>query len=217
MNMPKKDLGFSLGAGFLIGALLLPVLKVAKPGLFDALAFFIVPFFLIATPLGTLIAYKIGIRFALIWQLAKYVVVGGMNTLVDLGILTLVILVSKNFGILAEDLLYSGILTITFYSIYKGLSFILANINSFFWNKYWTFSQKDPNQKSPAQFAQFFVVSLLGLFINVVIASLVFRSAVPLAGLNADQWGLVGAAAGSLTGMVWNFLGYKFIVFEKKV
>ena len=135
---------------------------------------------------------------------------------VDIGILTIVILVSKNFGVFAEDLIYSGILTITFYSIYKGLSFIIANINSFYWNKYWTFSQKDPTQKSPAQFAQFFTVSLIGLLINVVVASLVFRSASPLGNLNPDQWGLIGAAAGSLTGMVWNFLGYKFIVFEKK-
>lgn len=210
-------MGFSLGAGFLIGVLLMPVLKVAKPSLFDALVFFIVPFFLIATPLGTLIAYKIGTRFAIIWQLAKYVVVGGMNTLVDLGVLTLIILISKNFGISAEDLAYSGIIAITFYSIYKGLSFILANINSFYWNKYWTFSQKDAEQKSSAQFVQFFTVSLIGLLINVVIASLVFRSVPPFGGLNHDQWGLIGAAAGSLAGMVWNFLGYKFIVFEKKV
>jgi len=215
--MPKKDLWFSLGAGFLIGVLLMPVLKVAKPGLFDTLAFFIIPFFLIATPLGALIVYRIGTRLAIIWQIAKYVVVGGMNTLVDLGILTIVILVSKNLGIQAEDLIYSGILAITFYSIYKGFSFILANINSFYWNKYWTFSQKDATQKSPAQFIQFFIVSLIGLLINVVIASLVFRSVPPFAGLSADQWGLVGAAAGSLSGMVWNFLGYKFIVFEKKV
>lgn len=195
----------------------MPVLKVAKPDLFDSLILFIVPFFLIATPLGALIAYKIGTRIAIIWQMAKYVVVGGMNTLVDIGILTLVILISKNFGIQAEDLIYSGILAVTFYSIYKGLSFIVANVNSFYWNKYWTFSQKDAEQKSPAQFVQFFVVSLIGLLINVLIASLVFRSVTPFGGLNPDQWGLIGAAAGSLTGMIWNFLGYKFIVFEKKV
>ena len=215
--MPKKDLGFSSGAGILIGILLLPILKVAKPELFDALAIFIVPFFLIATPLGTLIAYKIGLRLEIVWQLAKYVVVGGMNTLVDIGILTIVILVSKNFGVSAEDLIYSGILTITFYSIYKGLSFIIANINSFFWNKYWTFSSKNTQQKSPAQFVQFFTVSLIGLLTNVFIASLVFRSVPAFGGLNHDQWGLIGAAAGSLAGMIWNFLGYKFIVFEKKV
>lgn len=214
--MPKKDLGFSLGAGFLIGALLMPVLKVANPALFDALFFFIIPFFLTATPLGALIAYKIGIRFGLVWQLAKYIVVGGMNTLADLGILTLIILISKNFKISAEDLIYSGVITISFYSIYKGLSFILANINSFYWNKYWTFSQKKVEQNSSAQFVQFFTVSLIGLLINVVIASLVFRSLPPFAGLNTDQWGLMGAAVGSLSGMVWNFLGYKFIVFEKK-
>lgn len=215
--MPKKDLWFSLGAGFLIGALLMPVLKVAKPSLFDSLILFIVPFFLIATPLGSLIAYKIGMRIAIIWQLAKYVVVGGMNTLVDLGVLTLVILLFKNFGIQAENMIYSGILAVTFYSIYKGFSFIIANINSFYWNKYWTFSQKEAEQKSSTQFVQFFVVSLIGLLINVLVASLVFNSITPFAGLNHDQWGLIGAAAGSLTGMIWNFLGYKFIVFEKRV
>ena len=215
--MHKKDLGFSLGAGFLIGILLLPVLKVAKPELFNALAFFVVPFSLIAASLGMLLAHKIGTRFALIWQLAKYVIVGGMNTLVDLGILTLIILIAKNFGAPAEDSIYTGIFTLTFYSIYKGLSFILANINSFFWSKYWTFSQKDAARKSPSQFIQFFTVSLIGLLFNVVVASLIFRSAPPLAGFSSEQWGLVGAAAGSLAGMVWNFLGYKFVVFEKRV
>jgi len=214
--MPKKDLGVSLGAGFLIGVLLMPVLKIAKPDLFNALVFFIIPFFLVIIPLGTLLAYKIGTRFALIWQMAKYVVVGVMNTLVDLGILTLIILIAKNFGVQAEDLIYSGILTLTFYSLYKGSSFVLANINSFFWSKYWTFSPKKTPRKSSAQFIQFFIVSLIGLLLNVAIASLIFRSAPPLTGFSSDQWGLIGAAAGSVAGMVWNFLGYKFMVFEKK-
>jgi putative flippase GtrA len=63
---------------------------------------------------------------------------------------------------------------------------------------------------------QFFVVSLIGFVINVAMASYVFKSVGPLAGLNSDQWGLIGAAAGSVAGLAWNFIGYKFVVFKKK-
>jgi len=36
----------------------------------------------------------------------------------------------------------------------------------------------------------------------------------PQFGLNAKIWANMGAVAGTLFVMVWNFLGYKFIVFK---
>ncbi|MEK7598490.1 MAG: GtrA family protein [Patescibacteria group bacterium] len=209
----KKDYGLSVLAGFLIGLLLLPVLKAAKPALYAQFALVSIPFFLIATPFGLVIAHYISKKVAIVWQLAKFVIIGVMNTLVDLGILTLLIFIFRAlFQIESSLVVLAGIST---YSFYKGASFILANINSYYWNKYWTFSQNS-EKEAGTEFLQFFTVSLIGFLINVFIASYVFKAVSPFAGLNSDQWALIGAAAGSLLGLVWNFVGYKFIVFKKQ-
>ena len=213
-TMTKKDYYLSLLAGFLIGLLLLPILRAAKPELYDRLFIAIVPFFLIGTPLGIAIAHRIGTKISAIWQIAKFAVIGVLNTLVDLGTLSLLIfLFRKIFVIESTDIIFP-LLGITIYSIYKSASFIAANINSYYWNKYWTFDQSI-KEKTRAEFLQFFAVSLVGFLINVTVASVVFKSVTPFAGFNSDQWGLIGAAAGSILGLVWNFVGYKFIVFKK--
>ena len=208
----KKDYGLSVLAGFLIGLLLLPVLKAAKPALYDQFALVSIPFFLIATPFGLVIAHYISKKIAIVWQLAKFVIIGVMNTLVDLGILTLLIFVFRAFFQIDSSLVVLA--GVSAYSFYKATSFILANINSYYWNKYWTFSQNS-EKKAGTEFLQFFTVSLIGFLLNVFMASYVFRAINPFAGLNPDQWALIGALAGSIAGLAWNFIGYKFIVFKK--
>jgi len=212
--MPKKDFWLGMLSGFLIGIMFMPILAVAKPDLYITLKLAIVPFFLIGTPLGLAIAHIIGKKIPIIWQLGKFGVTGVLNVLVDFGVLTiLTIFLKKYFAINSTDVMLSlGVLVISVYSIYKALSFTIANINSYFWNKYWTFEEKKDSQSA---FGQFFVVSIVGFIINVAIASFVFKYIHPLSGMNYEQWGLIGAAMGSIIGLVWNFLGYKFLVFKK--
>lgn len=213
IKLTKKDLTFATSAGLLIGLLLLPVLKAAKPALYDQFFFATVPFFLIATPLGLIIAYEISKKIALVWQLGKFGVTGVMNVLVDMGVLSLLTFFFLNtFQIESKNAVFSGLTFLTFYSLYKSISFIVANINSYYWNKYWTFNQ---NTEKKTEFVQFFVVSLLGFVINVTVASLTFHLANPIGDLQQGQWGLIGAAMGSIFGLAWNFIGYKFIVFKK--
>ena len=208
----KKDYVFGILAGLFIGLLALPTLKAAKPDLYDKYAIMIVPLFFVLVPFGLFISYYIGNKIKVIWQLAKFVVIGFMNTLFDLGILSLLILTFRDyFGIESGNIFIAGI---TFYSIFKGTSFIVANINSYYWNKFWTF-ERNAAKKTGTEFLQFFIVSIIGFIINVVVASYVFKTVHPVAGLNADQWGLIGAMAGSVSGLAWNFIGYKFIVFKK--
>ena len=212
--MTKKDYYLSLLAGFLIGLLLLPVLKAAKPDLYEKTFIAIIPFFLIGTPLGIAIAHRIGKKISAIWQIAKFAVIGVLNTLVDLGTLSLLIFLFRRLlGIEAGNVIFP-LMGITLYSIYKSASFIAANVNSYYWNKYWTFDHNF-KEKTRAEFLQFFGVSVVGFLVNVTVASVVFKSVTPFAGFNSDQWGLIGAAAGSILGLVWNFVGYKFIVFKK--
>lgn len=216
LKVTPRDYKLGIIAGILIGILLLPILRAAKPDLYSKVALFVIPLFLAATPIGILIASAIAKKIAIVWQLAKFVLIGGLNTVVDLGVLAFVTFLFRSYlGISSKDLFFGSIAAITFYSLFKATSFIVANINSYYWNKYWTF-EHGAVKKTATEFTQFFVVSVIGFVINVTIASYVFKAVNPLAGLNSDQWGLMGAAAGSIAGLAWNFIGYKFIVFKKK-
>ena len=208
--MSKKDYYLSFLAGLLIGLLFLPVLSAAKPDLYSKVNLFIVPFFFLACPFGLAIAHMIGRKISVIWQLGKFGVTGVLNVLVDLGVLSLLTFFFRNyFQIDSKAVVFATLSIFTFYSIFKSISFIVANINSYFWNKYWTFNVEGGKN---AEFIQFFIVSVIGFIVNVLVASLVFKS---IAGFSADQAGLLGAAAGSVAGLAWNFIGYKFIVFKK--
>ena len=213
----KKDYIFGVVSGFLIGVLLLPILQTTKPTLFESLKFIIIPLFVVLVPIGLVIASWLARKIAILWELSKFIVIGILNTLVDLGALAFIQHAStqSTLPIAPEDILFVTFFgTLTYFTFYKSITFIIANINSFFWNKYWTFKTAD-SKKSSTEFAQFFIVSFIGFLINVTTASLIFKFFHLLGGLTANQWGLIGAAAGSISGLAWNFIGYKFIVFKK--
>ena len=216
--MNKKDIFFGIASGLLIGLLALPVLRTAKPALYEQYWWAIVPFFLIGTPIGLYIAYLIGKKISVVWQIGKFGVIGILNTLVDWGVLAVLFAVGPRWFDVGTDyvLLSVGTVAITVYTIYKAISFIIANANSYYWNKYWTFATGLAH-KTKAEFLQFFAVSLVGFLLNVGIASYVFKAIEPVGGMNVNQWGLAGAAIGSIVGLAWNFLGYKFIVFKETV
>ena len=213
VRITRRDYEFAISAGLLIGLLLLPVLKTASPSIYSKFALAIVPFFLVATPLGLRIAFYIGQKIAIIYQIAKFGVIGVANVLVDLGVLSLL---TSFFATVFNIQSTSAIIgVVTFYSLYKSISFIVANVNSYFWNKYWTFDQGTKKQ-TKSEFVQFFVVSIVGFLINVFVASVVFKMILgSLTSFNAGQLGLLGAAAGSIAGLAWNFVGYKLWVFKK--
>ena len=143
------------------------------------------------------VAKKIPVAF----QFGKFVSVGLANTAVDFGVLNILIFLSGiTFGI--------------YYAIFKGISFIAASTHSYFWNKFWTFRKKETGQVGK-EIVQFFIVSVIGLAINVGAASLIVNLVGPYWGVSLKIWANVGAAAGSIAGLIWNFLGYKFIVFKK--
>lgn len=212
----KKDYLFGAAAGFFIGLLILPILKTAKPDLFLMLQFVIIPLFTITIPLGLVIASWISRKIPIIWQLAKFVVIGVLNTLVDIGALAymLSLAAASQYPVASHDILFTLFVPIAFFTLYKSISFFIANANSYVWNKYWTFGSNE-EKKSSTEFIQFLIVSLIGFLINIVAASLIFSFFHKIGGLTSDQWALIGAATGSISGLAWNFIGYKFIVFKK--
>jgi len=214
IRITQRDYKFAIAAGLLIGLLLLPVLKTtAKPEIFAKYAIAIVPFFLLATPIGLRIAFLLGKKVAIIYQIAKFGLIGVLNTLVDLGVLALITLLFGAYFQISSTQAMIG--AITFYSLYKSISFIIANISSYFWNKHWTFDQ-GKQKKTKSEYVQFFAVSIVGFLINVFVASFVFKIILgSMTTLSDGQLGLLGAAAGSIAGLAWNFIGYKLWVFKK--
>jgi len=208
--MSKRDYYLSLFSGFLIGLLTLPVLKAANTDFYSKIEFIIIPFSLIMTPASLAISKAISHRISIIWQIAKFVVTGILNTLVDWGTLTLLIFSFRKY--INVEPTYNIISGIAIYSLYKSTSFVVAMINSYYWNKYWTFS-KPNTRKAKTEFLQFLVASTIGFAINVGTATCVF-SYVRLESFHIDQWGLIGAGFGTLFGLTLNFLAYKFIVFR---
>jgi putative flippase GtrA len=136
-------------------------------------------------------------------QVAKFVAVGVLNTAIDFIVL--------NILMFATDI-KTGI----GYSVFKGISFIVAVINSYVLNRIWTF--KSNEKKAGREFAQFFAVSAVGFAINVGVASLVVNVIsphFPVSGISQTIWANIGALAATFCAMVWNFVGYKFFVFKK--
>jgi len=155
----------------------------------------------IAAAICLYITSLLGKKFPVIFQAGKFVTVGISNTLIDWGVLNL-------------QILLTGITAGLFYPVFKGVSFLVAIINSFLWNKFWTF-KKGETEKTGTEFLQFLIISAVGFGINVGIASLVVNLIGPQAGISPKVWATVGALIATMFSMIWNFLGYKFIVFKR--
>lgn len=134
-----------------------------------------------------------------IWQIAKFLVTGLLNTFIDLGILNLLIY-------------FTNIAAGLWYAVFKGTSFLIAVTNSFFWNKYWTFEDRKP--LAGAQFAKFLAVSAAVFFLNVATASLLVNVIGPQWGIGVKVWATVAAVVASIISFAGNFLGYRFLVFR---
>ncbi|HEY4498026.1 MAG TPA: GtrA family protein [Candidatus Paceibacterota bacterium] len=153
----------------------------------------------ILTIVGLLVVRFLSRWLQILWQIGKFGVVGGLNTFVDFGILNLLILVA-------------GVAAGLWFGVFKGISFTVAVINSYFWNKYWTF---EAASKKKTEFVEFLVVSLFGLGINVGVATLAVNVIGPLGNLGPVLWANIAAFLATLAALTWNFIGYKFIVFKK--
>ncbi|MDD3497974.1 MAG: GtrA family protein [Candidatus Moranbacteria bacterium] len=141
-------------------------------------------------------------------QFIRFAMIGVINTLVDLAILN------------AETII-TGIKDGSGYAIQKGLSFLVAVTVSYFLNKHWAFEDKSKKDEGK-KFSQFLFVSIMGMLINVSVATITvtylkapINNLLNLSFLNDQVWVSIGALAGTAVGLIWNFTGYKIWVFKK--
>ena len=208
--MRKIDIIVSLIIGEVVGLFLLGILKnlgiEAIFGIGIKSISLIIPIaFPVLSAFCLYIAFLIGRKFLIVFQAAKFILTGALNTFIDLGILNLLMFVF-------------GIATGMGYSVFKGISFVIATINSYFLNKFWTFD-KIETKKTKKEMTQFFLVSIIGFGINIGTASIIVNVVGPqfgfTDGFTDKMWGNVGAIVATFVGMTWNFIGYKFVVFKK--
>lgn len=93
----------------------------------------------------------------------------------------------------------------------KVISFLLASVVKYLGNKYWVF-KKPEKDGSIKEILHFSAITIGGLFINV--ASFSFFVKMNL-GLSLELWREISVILALLVTAIWNFLGYKFIVFKK--
>jgi putative flippase GtrA len=138
----------------------------------------------------------------LIYQFLRFAVVGAINTGIDFGILNIL---SRITGITEG----SGIIPI------KGGAFLVANVNSYLLNKRWTF--KDNTQgDSGRKFSVYLSVSIVGAILNISTVYLITNYVDPMFGLSAALWLNAANLVATGVSLVWNFIGYKLIVFRGK-
>lgn len=207
----KKDFWLTILAGEIVVWLSLPTLKNLK--ILDLLAAqgigltgFVI-FWAIFIPLGAtfglgafyfLAKYKNRVGF---FQLGKYGVIGVLNTFLNAGI--------YNFLIFITDI-SSGIKVDLFFIA----TFIVTVINSFFWNKYWSFEERE-TETIKSEAIKFFSVSAAVAIVNIGIIHLIVNTIGAPAGMDPKIWANIALAFTIVTAFFGNFFGYKFIVFKK--
>lgn len=95
----------------------------------------------------------------------------------------------------------------TYYPLAALIAFFIAGMNSYMWNKHWTF--KDKLKFSHSQLIKFYATSAIGLALNIGLLTVM----VEIGGLD-DR--LAKIAASLLVGG-WNYVLQKLWVFRNKV
>lgn len=134
-------------------------------------------------------------------QFSVFVVIGGINTAID-------------FAVLNIEMEITGITKGSGLFVLNTISFLVAVINSYFMNKYWTF-QDVTRHREETKFAQFIAVSLIGSGINSTIVAGITTFIPPTFGLSERVWANIAKLFATGISLIWNFVGYKLFVFKK--
>ena len=199
--MRKKDIFISAVAGFFLGLLLLSIaynLKIYFP--YQGLLLIVgVPIIWVA---GITISQILARYIPFFEQLGKFVAVGVLNTALDFSVLNAV---SRLTGITAGVVV--GWVNIP--------GFIVAVINGYLWQRLWVFPRQNIERNIFIDFPKFLGVTLVGLLLNSGLIILVTTWIARPSGISSEIWLNIAKVIATAFTLVWNFVGYKFVVFRK--
>jgi putative flippase GtrA len=197
----KRDIISGLVTGLttgLIGWRVLSYLGASLPlGIDPVVLVPVTPFAWVA---GVQLGYALGVVFRPFIQFGRFVAIGFSNAAVDFGVLYILI---------AATGLAAGVA----YTVFKTISFTVATVHSYYWNKTWAFDASSSGGGA-REVASFIAVAVGGLLVNVGVASLVV--ALRPAGFVVQSWAGIGAIAGAAAAIIISFTGFRVFVFKKK-
>ena len=169
-----------------------------------------VPIFALALVMLCVIGIAVGLflsklspKLRFFFQLAKFGIIGVTNFIVDLGIFSLLIWMTH----ISEG---------TTILLFKVASVSVAIINSYIWNKFWSFEEKRTDENVVRkQFFQFIAVSVVGLILNAGITYSLITFLGDFTTIASATWATISSAIASVAVLSWNFIGYKFFVFKR--
>ncbi|MDO8486466.1 MAG: GtrA family protein [Candidatus Staskawiczbacteria bacterium] len=148
------------------------------------------------------LAYLIGKKLLFVFQVAKYFLVGIFVTVIDLKLFELLIWIFSFF--------YTAINPI----ISKGISFLVSIFIKYWGNKHWTF-EKPGKDGLKSEIFQFVIVTIVGLGVDVGSFYYFTKIMGSQFGTPENVWVKLSVIFAALVAAVWNFIGYKFLVFKK--
>lgn len=196
--MKREDLVIVVVLALIIALFLIPTQ--INTGIFANQPILLAVWFVVLPVLavvGMYIAGLISQKIKVLWQVAKFALVGVSNTAIDFGVL--------NFLILQTNYTQG-----TGIGLINAPSFLLAIINSYFWNRRWVFG--DSKQ---GNFFVFAIITIIGLAINTSVIVGITTFITPLFGVSPTIWANIAKVFATAFSMVWNFAGYKLIVFRR--
>jgi putative flippase GtrA len=187
--MKQNDIIFSAICGFSVAWIALDLLQ-KFAGKYSWLFFIVLP---ILSVFGLWLAELIGKKYKFVFQAAKFSLAGGLADVVDIKV-------------------FQFLFWLTPFSIFwKAASFLAGTFVKYFCDKYWTFEKQETNGMGK-EMAKFFVVAIVGSIFNV--ASFYFFGRIKT-GLPFKTWQEISIILSALVTAIWNFCGYKFLVFKK--
>src|SRR3989344_5412961 len=199
----KKDYLIGAGAGFLTGALglvILRILNITFP--YQNLAALVLLPILWAAGvwLGDFLGARVKPFFS---QFGRYAAAGFLSTAID-------------FSVLNFTSYLTGITAGVVVGWVNAPGFLIAVVNGYLWNKLWVFKDYD-GKNLFSDFPKFFAVGIGGLIINsvLIIALTTYAPASIILAVGGSKWLNVAKFIANTAVLVWNFLGFKFIVFKK--
>lgn len=134
-------------------------------------------------------------------QFWKTLVTNATSAGIDYGVL---FLLSELTGIVSGN----GIIPL------NAISFSIATVNSYHFNKQWSFGDRSSFEHGK-KFSLFLIISIIAVVINTSIVRIISTNVHPLFNLSPRSWLFMSKVVASCFSFSWNFLGYKFVVFKK--
>ncbi len=196
----KKDFYLVTLIGFLVGVIFPLPAESFKLHLTVRLIVFSILGFTIFAPLAFFVLKQLSRFWKPFYQIGKFAATGTLNSFIDLAILN-IFLIATNIS--------AGFLFIVF----KAIAFLGGVINSYFWNKFWTFESR--GAVTISETVRFFALTLIGAFINTGVAYVIVTYIHRFSFLNANGWANIAAVIAIFATMAWNFVTYKIFVFPE--